>query len=469
MTWVDVGGLTAGATKPTNGQGYLPVRQLPGKDVWRTTFSSAVSNGVDTAFWDLIQTGSGQTVNQTGGNLVVTTGTTTNAETIIRSKQSWQAYTYVMSWAALLSQRIANQNFFIELVDVIGDGLSYTINSATSVTVTFPTSNPFTSANVGQSMYLGKITGAAGIPMRAAIASVSGLTVTFTVAGWPATGSGTLSLFGWNYHQVLYDGTTATSTKYDAQRKGFNSGFTAATINTTASPGHFGQIFQEESIALFSDASPASATTFQTTQRASRLQNIPNNEPTLFFQIRVLNGSTAPASTTTLTVNFAAFELVAVTPVVVENASQVGAGAAMPVQVMGGSALATQPVSGSLTSAGTTTNTPAAPTNYNVVSAASTNAAVVKATAGSLYEVTVSNVTATPIYVKFYNKATAPTVGTDVPILTLPVPANTTLSTEFGAVGKRFATGIGVAATAAAVATDTGVAVAGVQINASYI
>lgn len=134
-------------------------------------------------------------------------------------------------------------------------------------------------------------------------------------------------------------------------------------------------------------------------------------------------------------------------------------------------ATATQPVSGTLTSAGTVT--PAAPTTTNTVTTASTNAAVIKATAGSLYEVTISNPTATPIYVKFYNKTTAPTVGTDVPVLTIPVPASATnAGTEsyvFGSMGKRFSSGIGIATTAAAVATDTAVAVAGVQLSTTWI
>jgi len=133
----------------------------------------------------------------------------------------------------------------------------------------------------------------------------------------------------------------------------------------------------------------------------------------------------------------------------------------------------TQPVSGTLTSAGTTTATPATGTTYNVVTTASTNAAVVKASAGNLYELTISNPTATAAYIKLYNKATAPTVGTDVPVLTIAIPATAAgvgeKSFNFGAVGKRFATGIGIAVTAAAAATDTGVAVAGVQINATYI
>lgn len=114
------------------------------------------------------------------------------------------------------------------------------------------------------------------------------------------------------------------------------------------------------------------------------------------------------------------------------------------------------------------TTVPTTGGSYNVVSAASTNAASVKSSAGNLYEITVSNPTATPIYVKLYNKASAPTVGTDVPVLTIPVAAGATVALQFGSSGKRFTTGIAIAATAAAAATDTAAAVAGVQINASY-
>lgn len=109
----------------------------------------------------------------------------------------------------------------------------------------------------------------------------------------------------------------------------------------------------------------------------------------------------------------------------------------------------------------------------SVVTAASTNASVQKASAGSLFELTISNPTATAAYVKLYNKASAPTVGTDIPVLTIPVPATAagvgTISLPFGNIGKRFTTGIAMAVTAAAVATDTGVTVAGIQIHGTYI
>lgn len=105
----------------------------------------------------------------------------------------------------------------------------------------------------------------------------------------------------------------------------------------------------------------------------------------------------------------------------------------------------------------------------SVTTAASTNASVQKASAGSLFELSISNPTATAISVKLYNKASAPTVGTDVPVLTQTVAAGATVPLAFGQNGKRFTTGIAMAATALPAATDTGVAVAGVQIHGTYI
>lgn len=131
---------------------------------------------------------------------------------------------------------------------------------------------------------------------------------------------------------------------------------------------------------------------------------------------------------------------------------------------------ATQPVSGSLTSAGTTTNTPATPTPSNINSAATTNATSVKATAGTLYKVVASNTGAAAAFVKLYNKASAPTVGTDVPVITLTVPAGGIVEPDFGAMGHRFATGIALAITNLAADTDTtAVAAAQVKVLTSYI
>lgn len=117
----------------------------------------------------------------------------------------------------------------------------------------------------------------------------------------------------------------------------------------------------------------------------------------------------------------------------------------------------------------TATTTPVAPSSISVNTTASTNLSNQKATAGSLFELTISNPTATAVSVKLYNKATAPVVATDVPVVTETVAAGATVSREYGAVGKRFTLGIGLAATALPADTDATVAVAGVHIHGSYI
>lgn len=126
----------------------------------------------------------------------------------------------------------------------------------------------------------------------------------------------------------------------------------------------------------------------------------------------------------------------------------------------------TQAVNGTVTA---NEGTPNAGTAYNLTSAATTNAASVKASAGSLFELSLSNVTAATVYLKLYNKASAPTVGTDVPIMTIPVAAGAVWSAEFGRIGKRFSAGIALAITGAAAATDTTAIAAGAQVSGSYV
>jgi len=311
----------------------LPVANVS-PTFWRVGFAESGSGlqGLAAAEMTLVQTGAGMAVSQSGGNLVITTGTTANSETVLRSNLTFRG-ALLARYKAILSQRIVNQTFRFELADLIGTGLSYTINSATSVTVTFPTTNPFTAANVGQFLRLSVITGAAGIPGRYAIASVSGLTVTFTVAAWPATGTGTLTLYGHNWLANEYSGTTVTNSSFDCQRRGWNSGNTTATISTTASPGHVAQIAFDVMAASLADALVASNAGYQWSNRASRIENVPDEDVNLHFFLVVQNGSTAPASTTTLTVGFMQVEDQPRQKVRTASADPVGSHP-QPVQVM---------------------------------------------------------------------------------------------------------------------------------------
>ena len=125
---------------------------------------------------------------------------------------------------------------------------------------------------------------------------------------------------------------------------------------------------------------------------------------------------------------------------------------------------ATQPVSGTVTATKTT------PTPLNTSSAATTNPVLVKGSAGTLFGIVASNVGAAVAYLKLYNKATAPSVGTDVPVLTIPIPAGGVIPIQFGTLGHRFALGIGIGITAGLADNDTAaVAAAQVKVLTTYV
>lgn len=84
-----------------------------------------------------------------------------------------------------------------------------------------------------------------------------------------------------------------------------------------------------------------------------------------------------------------------------------------------------------------------ATTVHRLPSAAnSDNATLISANTRYLCQVNGHNAAAAVRYIKFYNKATAPTVGTDVPFLTLACAASTPFRFEFAAPVK-FVTGLG--------------------------
>lgn len=80
-------------------------------------------------------------------------------------------------------------------------------------------------------------------------------------------------------------------------------------------------------------------------------------------------------------------------------------------------------------------------TSRIVSAAADTNATSAKAAPGTLYAVKGYNAAASARYLKFYDKASAPTVGTDVPVLTIYLPATTAFALDWP-MGRFFATGI---------------------------
>lgn len=126
----------------------------------------------------------------------------------------------------------------------------------------------------------------------------------------------------------------------------------------------------------------------------------------------------------------------------------------------------TQPVSGSVTVTAGTVNPVVPATPYFLNSAATTNGALVITGTSGLQAFYATNEGATVAYVKLYNKATAPTVGTDIPEMIIPVPAAASgvpgvANPRIGFSGFRFALGLGISITANAVYTDTTAVAAG--------
>lgn len=115
----------------------------------------------------------------------------------------------------------------------------------------------------------------------------------------------------------------------------------------------------------------------------------------------------------------------------------------------------------------TTAGTPAVPaTPYFVNSTASTNGALILTGTSGLQAFYATNTGAAAAFVKLYNKATAPTVGTDVPEMVIPVPAAVggvpgIAEITPGFNGHRFALGLGIAITGGAADADTTAVAAG--------
>lgn len=109
---------------------------------------------------------------------------------------------------------------------------------------------------------------------------------------------------------------------------------------------------------------------------------------------------------------------------------------------------------------------------FRRLATADTNLATVKASPGKILGGSVHNLSAAPKFLKLYNKASNPVIGTDVPVMTIPVPANNviTIGDIFSAIGGYFAVGIAIAITGAIGDADaTALAANDVVLNLTYV
>lgn len=91
--------------------------------------------------WNILGQGSGQTVSVANSILTIAAGTTAGAQTIIRCTQRIRVKTYVR-FIMQLSQRIANQNIYLELTNEGGTTFArYDFNGTTATSVQCQTGN----------------------------------------------------------------------------------------------------------------------------------------------------------------------------------------------------------------------------------------------------------------------------------------------------------------------------------------
>jgi len=362
----------AGASAPlrVDREANLLVSSL--RAAWRDDFNGAELNP---GSWNVISTGAGQSIALSGGELTINAGTTAGAETIIRSVGTVSIP--CLAWfIGRMSQRIANQEFRLELVSA--DGLD--------------------------------------------------------TAGW------------------LLDGTTAASGKYYASNGGV-LGSTVSGVLTTAADVVFElEMFNDEFWASCRSVdSPAQR---QNTYQRSR--NIPDPNGEYHIQMRVTNLGTAPASNTQLILGAVAVQDInEITAEITGGRGDSSGGKAISVAVSG-------PVAVSHGQNHGTSN------HHKLISAATTNPTAVKTSQATIGSLVATNLGATTRYLKIYNKTSAPTVGTDVPVLVFPIPAGQVLNIQ-SAIGLRLTTGLAYAITGGIADGDTtAIGYGEVVVNISY-
>lgn len=319
----------------TSDSPYIPAIRQDSQIIDTAVFSGSGTSVIDPFFVQTPVVGTGVTYNQANGTLNILSGTTANAEFLARSRTFYTG-SMRMRTSIITSQRIANSNFAILLADLIGENLAYNIQSATSVNITVP-NHGFTSLNLGQFINIGGISGGNGAPGRYAIAAIVDTnTLNFTVSGWSATGTGTCTLFGRNYVRNLLTGTTATNINFDAQCNGWAPGDTVAAINTTLSPGTVLQTEIAGREVFWFDQVRASTTAPIFSSRASRYENIPDANVSLYVFLWNFNSTTSPASSTTFTLGHLSIESFSNTSVYIQGFRSLGSTNYIPVVPVGG-------------------------------------------------------------------------------------------------------------------------------------
>lgn len=346
---------------------------------------------LDTTIWDIETNVGGMTMGVTGSILTVGMGTTANAELRLLMKEvvSIPVDIYV---ALSLSQRIVNQDFYIELVEV-------------DPTTFLPVVNP-------------------------------------NLAGdWQ------------NRIGAHYTGVTNTTAIYEAV--GFASNAVkqltaAAQIASTPVFDLTMELRAQDAIFYTGAADTLTAKNAAAARLSS--ENVDPNKP-YRLRLRFKNGAVAPASNTNVLLNhILVSDVQELTAEVTSGRGDTSPGKGIAVNVVGNTAPAQALAAGAAligTIGVSVTASGVGATTSRILAAATDNPVLVKTGASKLFGLSVGNDTAAKKYLRLYNKATAPT-SADTPVATFIIPASGNLDFDGMDFGAAFPLGLGYRITGAA-------------------
>jgi hypothetical protein len=327
---------------------------------------------------------------------------------------------------------------------VAGDGMTVAANTGDLVVTTGVTANAVTTITSKQSFTAPFKAGfgfkisqkVAGVEFYAEVVAVNadGTLDETSVAAWRIAGT---------------DSTTVTSARTEVRNGGparLQSGNITSQASQTGS-SVYEVTLESDEVWFHSRVADSTAG-----RSASQVRQTVSPDPNKSYKLRyrIVNAATPAVSSTTLTASHVS--CVDYTEQQIEITGGTGSispGQSIPVYSVGGVVTATVAAT-TVQAATTTTGLSVAKVN----SLATTNASLVKTGAARVYAYHLSNTTALWRFVKFYNKATAPVVGTDVPIYTVPLaPNSSTIYCQ--TIPLSHALGLGIAITAGAADNDT--------------
>lgn len=373
---------------------------------------------IDGDKWDVIQQGTNQNISVDGilgGSryLKIASGTTSNAETILRSRVMFGG-PVKLAYALTSSQAIANQECHVEIVEI--DPVTGLLVTDTSI---------FSSPNFNDAR---------------------------------------------NGFGLIYEGTSQNSAKLKVRGQGVsefinasgslgtNSRLAVGTTPNFNAPVITELLMQTEIVSV--NVRPVDSSAVSTIN-LTRTSYVPNPDRMYAIQIRVKNLGVAPTSNTDWRIHFV--RLLDATRLSVDFGIIGGSDAALlapPVRVISAPSTA---VTGTVTA---TVMPPVPVTSYYLNSLAGTNIGVIVATTSGVSTLYCTNSGSTPVFVKLYNKSTAPVLATDIPEMIIPIPAAVDgypgiASPNIGFIGLRFALGLGIAITGGLADNDTTAVAAG--------